>query len=66
MKLSRHDEVLKKHLNEHRRITVDQFSRVAFISHREAEETLVNFSVLGIVKLVSNEEEEYFEMGSNH
>lgn len=66
MKLSRHDEVLKKHLNEHRRITVDQFSRVAFISHREAEETLVNFAVLGIVKLVSNEEGEYFEMGSNH
>ncbi len=61
LKLSKHDEILRSHLEEKGQITVDQFCRIAFISHREAEETLVNFSVLGIVKLVSTPHGEFFK-----
>lgn len=64
LKLSKHDEVLRNHLKEKGQITVDQFCRLAFISHREAEETLVNFAVLGIVKLVSTADGEHFKLTS--
>jgi predicted HTH transcriptional regulator len=62
LKLSKHDKVLRNQLKEKGQITVDQFCRIAFISHREAEETLVNFAVLGIVKLVSSDEGEHFKL----
>lgn len=61
IKLSAYNDQLIGYLARKRSITVEELGRLAFISNREAEETLINMAVLGIVRLVSNGEREYFE-----
>ena len=59
--LSRKDQLLLNFLKENKQITVDEYCKMAFISHKEAESVLVNFAVLGIVSLRLVHEKEVFE-----
>jgi len=58
--LSHKDQLLIDYLKEHGKITVDEYCRMAFIPHKEAENVLVNLAVLGIVVLKQINEEETF------
>ena len=60
-KLTPKDDLLIKHLKEHKHITIEQYSRIGFLSYREAEDTLVNLTVLGVVSLKIYADEERFE-----
>jgi hypothetical protein len=60
LKLTHKEDMLMKYLQQHKQITIDQYSRIGFLSNREAEETLINLVVMGIVEMkVSNEEEKF-------
>jgi predicted HTH transcriptional regulator len=58
--LSHKDQILIDYLKEHKQITVDQYCRVGFLPHREAENALTNLAVLGIVNLKVSAEKEFF------
>lgn len=58
--LSHKDQLLIDYLKEHGKITIDEYCRMAFIPHKEAENVLVNLAVLGIVVLKQINEEETF------
>ncbi|MFP4556729.1 MAG: helix-turn-helix domain-containing protein [Bacteroidales bacterium] len=60
--LSDKDQKLIKHLNTHGTVSVEEYSRIGFISRKESEEVLINLAVMGIVNLVSKQEGEYFEI----
>ena len=61
-KLTEKDQKLINHLNEHGVISIEEYSRIGFISGKESEEALINLTVMGIVNLVSTAEGEYFEI----
>ena len=63
--LSHKDQLLIDYLKEHGQITVDDYCRMAFISHREAESVLVNLAVLGIVVLKQENEKETFVLSQS-
>ena len=60
MALSEKEKVLFDHFKTNPKITLGQFSRIAFISRIDAENTLINLTVLGLIRHVVNQEEEYF------
>lgn len=62
IRLGKFDDKLRNYLSENGKITVKELSKFAFISSREAEEALINLAVLGVVRLVSTDEIEYFEI----
>ncbi len=62
IRLGKFDDNLRNYLSENGKITVKELSKFAFISSREAEEALINLAVLGVVRLVSTDEIEYFEI----
>lgn len=60
IEFSEREQLLTDYLTEYREITIDQFSRLAFLSQRDAQEILIKFAALDIVKLVVRGEQEYF------
>jgi predicted HTH transcriptional regulator len=58
--LSEREQALFDHFKTNPKITVNQYSRIAFISRIDAENTLVNLTILGLVGYFANQEEEYF------
>lgn len=60
MVLSEKENALFDFLKTNQRITVGQFSRTAFISRIDAENTLIDLTVLGLIKHVLTQDEEYF------
>lgn len=62
MILSEKEVTLIDYLKINLKITVGQYSRVAFISRIDAENILINLTVLGLIRYVANQEEEYFNL----
>lgn len=60
MVLSEKENALFDFLKTNQRITVGQFSRIAFTSRIDAENTLIDLTVLGLIKHVLTQDEEYF------
>ncbi len=60
IEFSEKEQLLTDYLTEHREVTIDQFSRLAFLSQRDAQEILIKFAALDIVRLVVRGEQEYF------
>jgi len=60
--LSEKEKALLDHFKTNPKITVGQFSRVAFISRIDAEKTLVDLTVLGLIRHVTTQDEEYFQL----
>lgn len=63
--LSEKDQKLIEHLNNYGAISIEEYSRIGFISRKESEKTLINLTVMNIVKFVSKQESEYFEITQN-
>jgi predicted HTH transcriptional regulator len=49
--LTHQDQILIDHLKQNKLVTVDECARVAFLSHKEAEERLIKMAVLGLVRM---------------
>ncbi len=60
--LSEKEKALLDHFKISPKITVGQFSRIAFISRIDAENTLVDLTVLGLIRHVTTQDEEYFQL----
>lgn len=60
--LSEKEKALLDHFKVNPKITVGQFSRIAFISRIDAENTLVDLTVLGLIRHVTTQDEEYFQL----
>ena len=58
--LSEKEQALFDHFKNNPKITVGQYSRIAFMSRVDAENTLVNLTILGLIKYFANPDEEYF------
>ena len=58
-------DVYKRQLQEHKQITVEQYSRIGFLPYARAEETLVNLVVMGIAELKMADEGEVFVLNPN-
>jgi len=62
MILSPKENSLFDYFKTNPKITVGQFSRLAFISRIDAENTLINLTVLGMIRYIATQEEEYFAL----
>jgi predicted HTH transcriptional regulator len=62
LNLTHKDQVLIDYLKIHKQITVDEFCRIGFLPHRDAEGILVNLSVLDIVDLKVENDIELFRL----
>ena len=62
MILSSKENFLFDYLKTNPKITIGQFSRLAFISRIDAENTLINLTVLGMIRYIATQEEEYFAL----
>lgn len=60
MEFSEREQLLTDLLKENHETTIEEYSRLAFISQGDAEEILVKFAALGIVELVVRGEQEVF------
>lgn len=58
--LSEKEQALFDYFKSNPKITVGQYSRLAFMSRIDAENTLVSLTTLGLIKYFANQEEEYF------
>lgn len=53
------------HLQQHKRITVKEFSQMAFLPTRDAENTLINLAALHLIRFHHTQNEEYFSLIKN-
>ena len=53
---------LLKYLNENERTTIEEFMDKAKIRKKEAEQILVNFALINLIKLEITEKELYFTL----
>ena len=53
---------LLKYLNDNKRITLKEFMKAAKISKKEAEKTLVNFTLINMLKLEITEKVIFFSL----
>jgi hypothetical protein len=60
--LTHKDQVLIDYLKTHKQITVDEYCKVGFLSHSDAESILVNLAVLDIVDLKVEQDVELFRL----
>lgn len=60
LNLSDAQTALFEHLRQNQRITIDEFSKIGFLSATEAERILVNLTVLGTIRYSGDPAEEYF------
>lgn len=65
IKLSQKDELLIKYLNQHKKITIDQYCKVGFMPYREAENSLINLTAIGVLELKVSEDGEFFMLKSD-
>lgn len=65
IKLSQKDELLIKYLNQHKKITIDQYCKVGFMPYREAENSLINLTAIGVLELKASEDGEFFMLKSD-
>jgi len=64
MVLSEKENALFDYLKINPKITVGQYSRHAFISRIDAENVLIDLTVLGLIKHFANQDEEYFMLST--
>jgi len=62
MVLSEKENTLFDYFKSNPKITIGQYSRLAFISRIDAENILINLTVLGLIRYVANQEEENFNL----
>jgi predicted HTH transcriptional regulator len=60
MVLSEKENLLFDYFKTNPKINVTKYSRIGFISHIDAEKILINLTILGLIRYVSNQDEEYF------
>jgi len=60
MVLSERENALFDFFKTNSKVTVNQYSKIGFMSRTDAENILVNLTVLGMISYVSNPDEEYF------
>jgi predicted HTH transcriptional regulator len=60
LSLSEKEQALFDYFKANPKITVGQFSRIAFISRVDAENSLINLTILGLVHYFATPTEEYF------
>lgn len=60
MALTERENALFDYFKTNERITVNQYSRIGFMSRADAEKILVDLTVLRMISYVANPEEEYF------
>jgi predicted HTH transcriptional regulator len=60
--LTHKDQILIDYLKTHKQITVDEYCKVGFLSHSDAESILVNLAVLDIVDLKVEQDVELFRL----
>ncbi len=60
MVLSEKENALFDYLKVNPKVTVGQYSRLAFISRIDAENILIDLTVLGLIKHILTQDEEYF------
>jgi len=63
MVLSEKENALFDYLKVNPKVTVGQYSRLAFISRIDAENILIDLTVLGLIKHVLTQDEEHFILG---
>lgn len=56
------EKFLLKYLNENERITIDEFVEKAEIGKKEAEQILVNFTLINLVKIEITEKDVFFTL----
>ncbi|HPD95918.1 MAG TPA: ATP-binding protein [Tenuifilaceae bacterium] len=64
LNLSDSEQKLMAYLRQKESITVEQFSRLGFLSYAEAEQTLVNLTVIGILIYRQTGDSEIFCLGN--
>ena len=62
MVLSEKENALFDYLKINPKITVGQYSRIAFISRITSENILIDLTVLGLIKHILTQDEEYFTL----
>lgn len=62
MVLSEKENVLFDYLKVNPKVTVGQYSRLAFISRIDAENILIDFTVFGLIKHILTQDDEYFTL----
>ncbi len=60
LKYSTNEDALLKYLNENERITAREFSTMQKLSRRSSYRILVNLILSGLIKIHTNEKEEYY------
>jgi len=63
--LSEKETLLFDYLKNNQKLTVAQYSRIAFISRIDAENSLVNLTALGMICYKVNQNEEYFAINED-
>lgn len=62
MVLSERENALFDYLKTNPKVTVGQYSRLAFISRIDAENILIDLTVLGLIKHILTQDDEYFAL----
>ena len=62
MVLSEKENALFDFFKENPKITVAQFCRIGFLPHKDAENILINLAVLGLIRYVATQDDEYFTL----
>jgi len=57
---TKEEKLLLKYLNEHKNISLNKFMEISNLKKRESEDILVNFIVIGMVKIDTSEKELLF------
>ncbi|MHC1703081.1 MAG: helix-turn-helix domain-containing protein [Tenuifilaceae bacterium] len=62
MVLSERENALFDFFKTNKKVTVNQYSKIGFMSRTDAENFLVNLTVLGMISYISTPDEEYFSI----
>jgi predicted HTH transcriptional regulator len=62
MILSERETLLFDYLKNNPKITIAQYSHIGFMPRIDAENILVNLTILGMISYVANQDEEYFTL----
>lgn len=62
LNLTEKEHLLFEHLKNNKQITVNQYCRIGFLSSKDAVNIMVDLTVLGLLKFIQTNENEYFEL----
>lgn len=65
LKYTKDETLLLHYLEQNRIITLSQFSRIAQISYKKAENILVNLVTLDVLEMIFTEKEVYYTLNNN-